>query len=109
MFKQYNLISLSIIVTYFNFFCRKKPKVSQKCYCIYGDNMFRKKIILHKRKLLIKLSGKVQYHDILLIKRKITYLTAIYNIEHIIIDLTNTVNYDLFKQELNYANITLVK
>jgi len=62
--------------------------------------MFKKSIILHNNDLIVELSGESKYSDIIRVKKKIAYLSNLYNVENIIIDLKNSMNSIQYIDEL---------
>ena len=62
--------------------------------------MLKKRIVLHNNNLIVELTGESKYSDIMSIKRKIAYLANAYNVEHVIIDLKNSMNSIDYMEEL---------
>lgn len=62
--------------------------------------MFKKSIVLHNNNLIVELTGESKYSDIMSIKRKIVYLANTYNVDHVIIDLKNSMNSIDYMEEL---------
>lgn len=70
--------------------------------------MAKKSIMLHNNDLIIELIGELNEFDVSSVVKKIKYLSRIYSVEHIIINLKKLENKENYIDIFDSENIILI-